>query len=151
MTRTRLPNRRPNETAELIFNATPYAVTIGYNPDTGRIGEVFTHGAKVGSNMDAILDDACVALSLLLQHGLAPSALAASMGRDGDGKRSSSIVGALADLLAEAERVHVGASGPCRADVARVADDVTTTDVAHPRRGVATSGDFPAQDREVRS
>jgi hypothetical protein len=141
MTRTRLPNRRPNETAELMFNATPYAVTIGYHPTTGRIGEVFTHGAKVGSNMDAILDDACVVLSLLLQHGLAPSALAASMGRDGDGKRPSSIVGALADLLAEADRVHVGDSGPCGADVARAADDTTTTDVAHTRRDVSASGE----------
>ena len=151
MTRTRLPNRRPNETAELIFNATPYAVTIGYYPDTGRIGEVFTHGAKIGSAMDAILDDACVALSLLLQHGLTPSSLAPSMGRDGDGKRPSSIVGALADLLAEADRVHVGADGLCGADVARVADDATTAEVAHPRRGVAASGGSPAQDREVRS
>jgi len=30
---------------------------------TGRIGEVFTHGAKVGSTMALLLDDACAAVS----------------------------------------------------------------------------------------
>jgi hypothetical protein len=151
MTRTSLPNRRPNETVELMFNDTRYEVTIGFFPTTGRVGEVFTHGAKVGSAMDAILDDACVALSLLLQHGVAPSALAASMGRDGNGKRPSSIIGGLADLLEEADRVHVGDSGPCEAEVADTATDAKTTGVAHTRRGVAAGGDSPAQDREVRS
>jgi len=38
LTRNRLPNRRPNETVELLFNDTRYAVTVGYYPDTGRIG-----------------------------------------------------------------------------------------------------------------
>ena len=105
MNRNRLPDRRPNQTLELMFDGIYYAVTIGFFPTIGRVGEVFTHGAKVGSAMDAILDDACVALSLLLQHGVAPSALAASMGRDGNGKRPSSIIGGLADLLAKADRV----------------------------------------------
>jgi hypothetical protein len=47
--RIRLLDRRPNETVELVFNGTPYAVTAGFFRDTGRVGEVFTHGAKVGS------------------------------------------------------------------------------------------------------
>ena len=101
MTRTRLPNRRPNETVELMFNDTRYAVTVGYYPDTTCIGEVFTHGAKVGSNMDAILDDACVALSILIQYGAEPDGLASSMGRQGDGQAPASIIGALADLLTD--------------------------------------------------
>jgi len=104
MTRIRLPNRRPNETVELIFNDTAYAVTIGYYPAAGSVGEVFTHGAKVGSAMDAILDDACVALSMLLQHGTEPIDLASSMGRHGDGQTPASIIGALADLLVSAGR-----------------------------------------------
>ena len=99
MTRNRLPNRRPNETMDLMFNETLYAVTVGYNPETGRIGELFTHGAKVGSNMDAILDDACVALSMLIQYGAEPDGLATSMGRLGTGQAPASIIGALADLL----------------------------------------------------
>lgn len=105
MTRNRLPNRRPNETVELMFNDTSYAVTFGFYPDTGELGEVFTHGAKVGCNMDAILDDACVALSLLLQHGTEPVDLASSMGRYGDGQAPASIIGALADLLTDMDAV----------------------------------------------
>ena len=97
--RARLPNRRPNETVKFMFNDTRYAVTVGYYPDTGCIGEVFTHGAKVGSNMDAILDDACVTLSMLLQNGTKPGNLASSMGRHGSGQAPASIIGALADLL----------------------------------------------------
>ena len=50
--------------------------------------------------MDGILDDACIALSLLLQHGVEPPSLVASMGRLGDGKTPSSVIGALADLIA---------------------------------------------------
>ena len=101
--RNRLPGRRPNETVELVFNGPPYAVTIGFFLDTGRVGEVFTHGAKVGSAMDAILDDACILISLLLQHGVEPSSLASSMGRHGENHAPASIVGTLADLLAELE------------------------------------------------
>lgn len=100
MSRQRLPNRRPNMTVELEHEGRSYAVTIGFDPKDGRVGEVFTHGAKVGSAMDAILDDTCVALSLLLQHAVEPAVLAASMGRLGDGTSPASVIGALADLLA---------------------------------------------------
>ena len=99
MSRQRLPDRRPSLTTRLVHDCRSYSVTLGCNPDTGHIGEVFTHGAKVGSAMDGILDDACIALSLLLQHGVEPTALAASMGRLGDGKTPASIIGALADLI----------------------------------------------------
>jgi hypothetical protein len=99
MARHRLPHRRPNLTVDLLFDGTRYAVTVGYRLD-GRPGEVFTHGPKVGSMLDALLDDACIAVSLLLQHGLAPAALASSMGRLGDDRAPASIIGALADLLA---------------------------------------------------
>ena len=105
--RNRLPDRRPNETVELVFNGTLYAVTVGYFLATARIGEVFTHGAKVGSAMDAILDDTCVLISLLLQHGVEPKTLASSTGRHGDGRAPASIVGALADLLAELDAPQV--------------------------------------------
>ncbi len=95
--RQRLPNRRENETIDLVFDGHRYHVTIGFAPD-GRPGEVFCHGGKVGSGMDLILDDACVALSLLLQHGIDPQGLAHSMGRLGDGAPAS-IIGALVDLV----------------------------------------------------
>jgi hypothetical protein len=100
MSRQCLPDRRPSLTTRLVHDCWSYSVTFGFDPNTGRIGEVFTHGAKVGSAMDGILDDACIALSLLLQHGVEPAALAGSMGRLGDGKTPASVIGALADLIA---------------------------------------------------
>ncbi len=102
-TRIRLPNRRPNETADLLFEGQRYHVTVGFAQD-GQPREVFCHGAKVGSNMDLLLDDACVALSLLLQHGIEPRGLTHSMGRLGDGA-AASIIGALVDLVSEQAEV----------------------------------------------
>ena len=100
MTRVRLPERRPNVTTQIEYENRRYSVTLGFDVRSSRIAEVFTHGAKVGSGMDRLIDDVCVALSLLLQHGVEPVPLAASMGRLGDGNSPASIVGALADLIA---------------------------------------------------
>ncbi len=115
MSRTRLPNRRENETVDLLFEGQRYHVTIGFAPD-GRPAEVFCHGAKVGSGMDRLLDDACVALSLLLQHGAEPQALVHSMGRL-DGGAVASVIGALVDLGAE----QCARNGPSRAGPPRTA------------------------------
>ena len=104
MTRQRLPNRRPSVTLVQEHEARSYAVTMGFDPRDGCLREVFTHGAKTGSTMDGILDDVCIALALLLQHGVEPRALASSMGRLGDGESPASIVGVLADLLAREAR-----------------------------------------------
>jgi hypothetical protein len=100
MTRTRLPSRRAAETAVLEHDGTRFMVTIGFYPD-GRPGEVFTHGARTGSNMDALLADACVVVSCLIQHGVEPSNLAGSMGRLGNASPAS-VIGAVVDLVAAA-------------------------------------------------
>ena len=110
MSRARLPERRPNETIDLAFAGRRFAVTVGFYPN-GRPGEVFTSGVKVGSDLDAILADACVAVSLLLQHGVEPAALARAMGRAGDGITPASVIGALSDLLSTADAAN-GLSGP---------------------------------------
>ncbi len=107
MSRERLPDRRPSETFDLEFDGTRYAVTIGYFPD-GRPGEVFTHGAKVGSSLDGLLDDACIVLSILLQHGVEPVQLAPSMGSLGDGRGRASVIGAIIDLLGERQAAEPG-------------------------------------------
>lgn len=101
MSRQRLPDRRPSFTTELVCEDRSYSATLGFDVRANRIAEVFTHGAKAGSAMDRILDDACVALSLLLQYGVEPVALASSMGRLGDGKSPASVIGALVDLIAQ--------------------------------------------------
>ena len=100
MTRQRLPNRRANETVEVTHEGRAYAVTLGFDPVTGEVREIFTHGAKVGSAMDAILDDACILLSIMLQHGVQPQSFVGSMGRLGPGGEPASIVGRLARAVA---------------------------------------------------
>ena len=100
MTRVRRPERRPAAPAVIASDGMRFAVTIGFYPD-GRPGEVFTHGAKVGSAMDGLLDDACVVVSRLLQHGVDPADLGSSMGRLGD-DRPASVIGAVIDLAARA-------------------------------------------------
>ena len=98
MTRARLPDRRFAETVMLEHGGTRFMVTIGFYPD-GRPGEVFTHGIRTGSGLDALLADACVVVSCLIQHGVEPRDLAASMGRLGN-VEPASIIGAVADLVA---------------------------------------------------
>jgi hypothetical protein len=100
MTRERLPNRRFAETVELEHGGQRFTVTIGLYPD-GRPGEVFTHGARSGSTLDALLADACVVVSCLIQHGAEPRDLAASMGRLGNAEPAS-VIGAVLDLIAAA-------------------------------------------------
>jgi len=98
MTRARLPDRRPAETIAIEHGGMGFDVTVGFYPD-GRPGEVFTHGAKTGSMIDGLLDDACVVVSLLIQNGVEPRALARSMGRLGD-EQPASVIGAVVDLAA---------------------------------------------------
>ena len=98
MTRERLPHRRAAETVELEHNGSRFTVTIGFYPE-GRPGEVFTHGIRSGSNLDALLSDACVVISCLMQHGVEPREISGSMGRLGNAE-AASIIGAVIDLAA---------------------------------------------------
>ena len=98
MTRQRLPNRRANETVNVTHDGHTYAVTLGFEPVTGEVREIFTTG-KVGSDMGAILNDSCILLSILLQHGVQPSSFAGSVGKLGLGGEPASIIGRLVGLL----------------------------------------------------
>ncbi len=99
--RERLTDRRPNQTVELTHDNMAFSVTLGYDPATGEPREVFTHGVKVGSTMDGILNDTCILLSILLQYGAKPASFVGSMGRLGDGVAPASIIGVIADVLAK--------------------------------------------------
>jgi hypothetical protein len=103
MTRTRLPNRRAAETVELEHGGQRFTVTVGFYPH-GRPGEVFVHGIRTGSNLDALLADACVVVSCLIQHGVEPRELAHSMGRLGNAEPAS-IIGAVVDLAASSNQI----------------------------------------------
>lgn len=80
MTRTILPTRRQNETTSIQFGAKTLTVTVGFDR-VGSAKEIFCSGPKDGSEMQHILADACVIISIALQHGIAPDALARSLGR----------------------------------------------------------------------
>ena len=98
MPRDRLPDRRQAETVDLHYGGRRYHLSIG-EYDDGRPGEVFLHGAKPGSDVDLLCDDIGVLMSRLLQYGDDPAALAAGIGRLGNGDPAS-IIGAVADVLA---------------------------------------------------
>ena len=90
MTRLRLPDRRAAETVELEHGGQRFTVTIGFYPDGGL---------RSGSNLDALLADAFVVVSRLMQHGVEPRDLAASMGRLGSAAPAS-VIGAVVDRVA---------------------------------------------------
>jgi hypothetical protein len=100
MTRERLPDRRAADSFQLEHGGQRFTVTIGFYPD-GRPGEVFVHGIRTGSALDALLADACVVVSILMQHGVEPRELAASMGRLGNAEPAS-VIGAVIDLAGTA-------------------------------------------------
>lgn len=77
--RNPLPNRRPNRTCLTEWAGHPITVTIGLRLD-GTPGEVFADTPR-GGDLQASIADACVLVSLALQHGIAPAELAKSLGR----------------------------------------------------------------------
>ncbi len=81
MTRARLPNRRPSETATLEVGGQKFEVCVGFDPETGRPLEVFLNAGKEGSGFVVLMADAAILISIALQHGIEASALAKSINR----------------------------------------------------------------------
>jgi hypothetical protein len=98
--RERLPNRRFSVTETVAWNGHELHISVGFDHG-GRPGEVFARLAKVGSNLDAALDDAAVLTSRLLQRGETLADLERGLGRDSTGAPTS-IVG---HVVAEARRI----------------------------------------------
>lgn len=99
--RERLPNRREQVTDHVEWRGARIAVSAGL-ADDGRILETFLRGAKVGSELDHLLDDFAVILSRALQHGDRLSDIARGIGRLPDGGPAS-VAGAIVDRLLEIE------------------------------------------------
>ena len=78
--RTRLPNRRPSMTATLEAAGQTFDASIGFDTED-QPREVFLRTARDGSQLNALLADAAVVISVALQHGITPAALAKSVGR----------------------------------------------------------------------
>lgn len=99
--RERLPNRREQTTDEVIWKGTRIHVSAGFSDD-GRLLECFLSTAKVGSEIDHLLDDFAVMLSRGLQHGDPLADIAKGIGRLPCGGPAS-ILGAVVDKLVEIE------------------------------------------------
>lgn len=107
--RHNLPKRRLTVTRRI---ETPEGHTIhlsvGYDPnEEGRPREVFySAGFKSGSALEFQIQDACVLISILLQHGHRPEDIAKSLARaeQPDGSLAyASITGLIADELVKAQ------------------------------------------------
>jgi hypothetical protein len=107
MTRTRLPDRRRNTIREIAFGGQVFTVCVGHD-DAGRPLEVFADGCRTGSTMAAFIDDACIVISVALQHGIAPEALARSLSTVPvwtNGARSEGLASPVGAILAALDRV----------------------------------------------
>lgn len=80
--RTKLPNRRPSLSVEVIQGPHVFTVTCGIDLRTGRIGECFGNSPKVTSDMSQLIGDACVLISIALQCGITLPEIAKSLHRE---------------------------------------------------------------------
>lgn len=105
LNRRPLPNRRENVTVEVKWCGVEFTVTPGYDPETGDLAEVFADCPK-GGQMAFTLADACVLISVALQHGITVDQISKSLSRvpdtfvGGDASLPASPVGAIIEALA---------------------------------------------------
>ena len=101
--RRRLPQRRMSETRRLAWAGRKVHVTVGYGPDGLEAREIFYNGGcRSGSDMEALMSDLCIALSVMLQHeGVTPAALARSMGETFDLLTGDPVPASVLGLLLE--------------------------------------------------
>lgn len=102
--RTPLPNKRKTIT-ETVTHTTAsggdfaFPVTFGFD-EAGAIREFFCTPSKTGTDIQALINDGALAMSILLQHGVSISELADTLGENrGEGEKSgppSSAFGAIA-------------------------------------------------------
>ena len=84
--RRHLPHRRLTETRQVVHRSpdgreTPLSVSIGYDPaEPARPREVFYDaGYRSGADLEFVVQDLCVIVSLLLQHGVDPREIGRSL------------------------------------------------------------------------
>lgn len=78
MSRQHLPNRRPSESCDVIFQGMEVQVSFGWTDDL-RITEVFASTRKVGTDFDVSVRDSAIQMSFNLQYGVTPSILRRSL------------------------------------------------------------------------
>lgn len=108
--RERLPNRRHAITERVTWGPDggfELAVTVGIDPKTGSVREVFIDGHKSGSALEATMDDAAILASMLLQSGFRAADLAERITRNDPrvrpGEAATSPIGRMLQFAASIE------------------------------------------------
>lgn len=101
--RRRLPNRRFSENRKLVWAGRTIYLTVGYGPDGLEPWEVFyADGYQSGSDMEALVSDLCIMLSVVLQiDGVTAAALRKSMGQTFDVRTGDPMPASILGLLLE--------------------------------------------------
>jgi hypothetical protein len=102
--RVRLRSRRPNVTSTVVWPANgsnAIHVTLGFD-DKGNVREVFARAKRPESEIDLVVDDAAVLISLALQFGATLGQVTHSLGRLPDGGPAS-VVALVADVALKTE------------------------------------------------
>lgn len=97
MSRDALPSRRDAVTFNFEYKNKPFVISIGLYKN-GMIGEIFINGGKSGEDIEAVVRDAAVLMSLALQHGTSLATIRHALTRNSDGS-ASGIVCAVVDTL----------------------------------------------------
>ena len=97
--RNRLPNRRANETFDLVVGGLRYTATISRSAD-GRCCELFLNNHKSNSSADNTARDAAIIASIAMQYGADVETIRKGLSRDSRG-RATSPVGAALDRVSE--------------------------------------------------
>lgn len=83
MTRIPLPNKRLSIGIDVWYGEAgkeqSYAVHFGFDPD-GFVKEAFCKPFKSGTDMQGLVNDACILISLSLQHGMSITQIAGALG-----------------------------------------------------------------------
>ena len=101
--RTKLPTRRSSANLAITFKSAAgkdikLLITVGYDEEH-KIREVFCANFQSGSDNHALVMDACILLSRLLQHGDTPTELVKSM------CSPPSLIGTIAQAILQEEGV----------------------------------------------
>lgn len=116
-----LPPRRPSETRKLTWKGQSVFVTIGYRADHLTPCEIFyDSGYRSGADMEVLVSDLCIALSVMLQQdGVTAAALKKSMSSAFDMRSGAQTPGSILGLLLEEIARPPAWSGHVSADPAR--------------------------------
>lgn len=97
MTAHDMPNRRLAITQSVTWNDSDFLLGVGFALD-GTVREIFLQGVKSGSDLECLMDDACILASKQMQAGASAADLAAAL--DGPASLLSVVLQTAADIEA---------------------------------------------------